>query len=797
MWWQRMRNLGRWALIALIGLGSLLPAAAVRGADQAAVQQFDPSQMGRPGDEADLFLYSVFVSGNHSADTGATAGAMAIQGDALIPKVAVNGQAGNFNYAAGFTPGVPIVGDPLTARHKIALLMGGQIRNYADSGWARVSGTMTPAPNPGWLVTAAAVPYWFNQPRIELQGGARLMPAGALAETFEKLTEQETALTKQLAAYADHPAAGPGIPGGDANLPYTVQPSAADPHVYVVTIAPDHTGTALMPQVSHLDTLIDDPLTKEIIFTTKASKVVFAQQGWYHGSPAIAPQVAHRTLFYLPNATQVTNFTSQAGAAPDINVGRPGLNAIRPVGPNGADLYDKDYFAHMRHAGTAVAGSVVAPQATVVWCGGDMNGYVFARGLHQRAGAAVHNFYNQWLTARDLTLTKIWADDRNAAGKRPSAVTFNIIADQPAAGTVVKTVTLKVDPQAARQTLTATDLPRFTQDGTLIHYRAEEITPPGYTSSVAADGVTITNTLTPMIQFRVQKAWWDYGEQPAAGPTRPTSVAVQLYRGDPAHPAAAAKIGPPVTLTAAGAWQHVWQDLPKLPADQPERYFTREIAVPAGYTAAASDTATGTQLTNTYRPNKWHLRLHKTAAGTNAPLAGAEFRVNTRVDGGQVPAAGGQTATTDEAGDLMFRQPLAFTQGATYYLQESKAPAGYQRDPKVIRLTITAADFAGTKTGAKAGFAGSRPAATNGSGTVRYSVTVAAGDQAPVQHPLTAAGTTPDTLTLTFTNRPQTVLPHTGGAGRGYGLRAAAGALLTAGLLLGLVAWRKEVRQRG
>ncbi|MFD1393934.1 Cna B-type domain-containing protein [Lacticaseibacillus jixianensis] len=782
---HRMRNLGRWALIALIGLGSLLPAAAVR-ADQAAALPFDPSQMGRPGDEADLFLYSVFVSGNHSADTGATAGAMAVQGDALIPKVAVNGQAGNFNYAAGFTPGVPIVGDPLTARHKIALLLAGQIRNYSDSGWARVSGTMTPAPNPGWLVTAAAAPYWFTQPRIELQGGARLMPAGALAETFAKLTEQETALTKQLAAYADHPAAGPGIPGGDANLPYTVQPSAADPHVYVVTIAPDHTGTAFMPQVSHLDALIDDSLTKEIIFTTKATKVVFNQQGQYGGSTAIVPQVAHRTLFYLPNATQVTNFTSQNGAAPDINVGRPGLNAVRPVGPNGADLYDKDYFAQMRHHGIAVAGSVVAPQATVVWYGGDMNGYVFSRGLHQRAGAAVHNFYNQWLTARDLTLTKIWADDHNAAGKRPRTVAFNIIADQPAAGTVVQTATLKVAPQAPSQKLTITDLPRFTQDGTPIHYRAEEITPPGYTSSVAADGVTITNTLTPMTQFRVQKHWWDYGEQPAAGPARPTSVAVQLYRGDPAHPEAATKIGPPVTLTAAGAWQHVWQDLPKLPAAQPARYFTREITVPAGYTAAASDTATGTQLTNTYRPSKWHLRLHKTAAGTNAPLAGAEFRVNTQLDGGQVPAAGGQTATTDAAGNLMFSQPLAFTQDATYYLQESKAPAGYQRDAKVIKLTITAADFAGVKT-----------PVTNGNGTVRYSVTMTAGDQAPVQRPLAPAGATPDTLTLTFTNRPQTVLPHTGGTGAGFGLRAAAGALLTAGLLLGLLAWRKEVRQRG
>lgn len=747
MRWLRGRHVwGRMLVVGLVGLGAgLLPNTMVQ-AGEATVTNFDSAQdMTNVGDESDLFLYNVFVTGNHSADTADTEGGMAIQGDSLIPQKAVKGQDGNFDYGGIFGAVSNAVGEPLNARNKISLLIRGQIRNYSAGG-ARVIGV--PGER-GWLVTAADQPYWFDRPNIEAQAGVKLMTPAQISKTFTQLTKQRDAIAQRLSHYT----AATDDAGAVKAVHYTAEPSRADPHVYVVAVEPAAgSDTVQMPQVDDLDKLIDDPQTKQIIFTTSATKVVFEQPALYHGVPVnindpssgLAAKVAERTVFYMPNATQVTNY-SKAGAAPDIHPGGTPPNADVPVDAQGHDLYNAAYFQPYTSPATAVAGSIIAPLATIVWRSGNLNGYVFAKALHQRAGAEAHNFYNPWVSSVSLKLTKNWADDHNRAGVRPSQLRFDVFAGQD----LVRTVTMKIDAND-QQILTVPGLPKFAADGSEIQYRVEERLPENspYTSQESADGLTFTNTYHARpkpgkVTYQVIKHWLDYGAA-----NRPGQLPVQLYQGDPRCPLAEAKpVGQPVTLTAARNWRFQWTGLPKLTSEggKQGQYFAREIKTSPNYAATWADAAERTTLTNTYRPLGWHLRLRKLAAGTKTPLPGATFRLNRRVVNGKVPEAGSQTATTDKHGELHFSQALSFKPEAVYYLQETKAPTGYQLDPHVTRLQITGKDAAGTQ-----------HLNDDGNGTLTYTVTVDGQPQSLDDI---------DTLTLTRTNRPQSVLPHTGGSG--------------------------------
>lgn len=759
----------RWVLALLVVSAGVGPALTV-AADQAVVGDFDAAPtMVQPGDEADLFLYNVFLTGDHSADSADAEGGMAIQGDSKIPAIGVNHSAGHFNYGAMFGTVTNGVGQELNPRNKLSLLIGGQIHSYSGKLSAQVIGTPGDPGKlgvRGWLATAATAPYWFNQPQVETQAGVKLMTPARLTRTFAQLTQQEQAMTARLdvdvAATSDTGA----VSAGDL----TLRPSQADPHVYVVSVNPPAgSDTVAMPQVGEMDALIDDPQTKEIIFTTTAAKVVFDQTAMYHGrvldindKNGPATKVASRVLFYLPNATQVTNYTGANHAAPDIRA-----SAAGPVGKNGEDLYDKAYFDQYTKAATAVAGSMVVPQATIVWNSGNINGYVFAHALHQRGGAETHNFYNPWLAATDLTIHKIWADDANRDGVRPTTLTFNVFSDQQS--DPVRVIQVAADQSAKEQAVKVTGLPKFTSASQLIHYRAEEVLPvnSGYTAVAGADGLTITNTHQPaQTEYQVKKRWRDYGPD-----HRPSEVAVQLYRGDSAHLEA---VGAPVTLKVENQWQYTWTGLPKFhDRGQASRYFAREVRPGAGYTVASDDTQPGlTTLTNTYRPTDWHLRLRKEAVGTHATLPGATFRLGQALAGGQVAAKGSQTATTDQSGQLTFVAPLTFRPNTTYYLQEIQAPAGYQLDRKVTKLVVTSADWAG-----------SGHATEGGDGTVAYTVTVD-GHALPLDQT--------DTLTLTRKNQSQPVLPHTGGPGFGQWRQLAAWCLGLA-TLLGLVTW---VRRR-
>ena len=92
-----------------------------------------------------------------------------------------------------------------------------------------------------------------------------------------------------------------------------------------------------------------------------------------------------------------------------------------------------------------------------------------------------------------VSVTKIWDDDDNKAGKRPSSVTVKLYEDGADTGrTIVLTKELE-------WTEKFTDLPMYAKDGHEIVYTVEEVPVNGYKSEtvVTEEGFVITNTYIP------------------------------------------------------------------------------------------------------------------------------------------------------------------------------------------------------------------------------------------------------------------------------------------------------------
>lgn len=97
-----------------------------------------------------------------------------------------------------------------------------------------------------------------------------------------------------------------------------------------------------------------------------------------------------------------------------------------------------------------------------------------------------------YLSTVNVTVNKVWDDNNDSDGVRPSSVTFQLLADGNAVNG--KTVTL---PYEGSLSYTFTGLPRYSgaAGGDEIVYTVQETTvPKWYTATTSTDGLTITNT---------------------------------------------------------------------------------------------------------------------------------------------------------------------------------------------------------------------------------------------------------------------------------------------------------------
>jgi uncharacterized repeat protein (TIGR01451 family) len=175
-----------------------------------------------------------------------------------------------------------------------------------------------------------------------------------------------------------------------------------------------------------------------------------------------------------------------------------------------------------------------------------------------------------YVPTTSFTVIKNWADNNDAAGKRPSSIDVQLYADGVACGNVIAL------SQDNNWSYTWGDLVKYKEGSlTQINYTVDEVVTPKYYNKVV-NGNVITNTyIEPeKIDFLVVKNWDDNDNQYGF---RPNSISVQLYADGVA-------MGPIVSITAEQNWSYTWTKLLKYDDDDREIVYTvDEIVVPEYY----------------------------------------------------------------------------------------------------------------------------------------------------------------------------------------------------------------------
>ena len=171
-----------------------------------------------------------------------------------------------------------------------------------------------------------------------------------------------------------------------------------------------------------------------------------------------------------------------------------------------------------------------------------------------------------------VDVTKTWV------GTPAASVTIKLFAD----GTEKETVTLTA---ADNWTHTFANLDKYAADGHEIVYTVDETPVTNYTKAIsgdAANGFTITNTITGKVNIPVTKVW--------VGPEA-SSAKVTLYADGVEKDS--------VTLNAANNWVHVFANLDKYNNGTEIVYTLTEEPISNYDSAITGDVATGFTVTNT------------------------------------------------------------------------------------------------------------------------------------------------------------------------------------------------------
>lgn len=204
-------------------------------------------------------------------------------------------------------------------------------------------------------------------------------------------------------------------------------------------------------------------------------------------------------------------------------------------------------------------------------------------------------FENTYTPAKtEVSVKKVWKDENNQDGKRPSSVTVKLLADGQDTG---KTLELT---EANGWAGSFKDLDAD-KSGTPIQYTVVEVTVPGYTSEVtgdAASGFTITNSYLPeTVVVKATKNWDDANNQDGK---RPTKITINLLADGQQVDSKE------VQAAADGTWTVEFTKLAKYKAGKEIKYTVTEEAV-AEYEATITDFT----ITNKYAPKEIDYKVTK------------------------------------------------------------------------------------------------------------------------------------------------------------------------------------------
>ena len=204
-------------------------------------------------------------------------------------------------------------------------------------------------------------------------------------------------------------------------------------------------------------------------------------------------------------------------------------------------------------------------------------------------------FENTYTPAKtEVPVKKVWKDENNQDGKRPSSVTVKLLADGQDTG---KTLELNA---ANGWTGSFTNLDAD-KGGTPIQYTVVEVTVAGYTSEItgdAASGFTITNSYSPeTVDVKATKNWDDANNQDGK---RPTKITINLL-------ADGQKVdSKEIQAAADGTWTVEFTKLAKYKAGKEIKYTVTEEAV-----AEYESTITDFTITNKYAPKEIDYKVTK------------------------------------------------------------------------------------------------------------------------------------------------------------------------------------------
>ena len=204
-------------------------------------------------------------------------------------------------------------------------------------------------------------------------------------------------------------------------------------------------------------------------------------------------------------------------------------------------------------------------------------------------------FENTYTPAKtEVSVKKVWKDENNQDGKRPSSVTVKLLADGQDTG---KTLVLNAANGWAGS---FKDLDAD-KGGTPIQYTVVEVTVAGYTSEItgdAASGFTITNSYLPeTVDVKATKNWDDANNQDGK---RPTKITINLL-------ADGQKVdSKEVQAAADGTWTVEFTKLAKYKDGKEIKYTVTEDAV-----AEYESTITDFTITNKYAPKAIDYKVTK------------------------------------------------------------------------------------------------------------------------------------------------------------------------------------------
>lgn len=349
---------------------------AVKGATVPELPAEDEDKLGN------LWDYNAYLTGQHSANMADTEGALAVKGDSVFPD-----DLQTFTYGASFREVNTTIGDPIRPDQYVNVLIGGKIDNRAKNDWVKpvVENRTNDEKTQGWLVGRMNMNDWIYKNLGEWFSAIAYKTSDSVIDSaFAKLQAQQDQLTEKLTQVTTN--LGETVYEGDN---FNLVTSKSDAQVLI--LKPTSTQDSLeLKTLSIPAEYLQGNRYKQIIVSSAATKVVMngtSIAGAVQQDVGTYSQLASKVAFYFPNAQSITNYLEDDGSYPDTS--HPG------IAEDGSDNYGKDNGKNYYHSFTI--GSMIAPNATIVYHSGSINGYVFAKNLHQRDGMEIHNFYNPWL----------------------------------------------------------------------------------------------------------------------------------------------------------------------------------------------------------------------------------------------------------------------------------------------------------------------------------------------------------------------------------------------------------------